>query len=74
VYLTVYQTLLNYHRAIPADSIYRCFPMVRYFEELIPLSKEDFTEVAECEIIFLGRATRRWHYPVYLPENFRVIG
>jgi hypothetical protein len=37
VYLTVYQTLLNYHRAIPADSIYRCFPMVRYFEELIPL-------------------------------------
>jgi hypothetical protein len=74
VHLTVYRVLLDYFRAIPLDSPYRLFPMVRYFEELIPLNQDEFKEVAEPDLIFIGRATRRWSYPVYLPQTFKLIG
>jgi hypothetical protein len=75
VHYQVYQTLLNYHEAIPLDSPYRLFPMVRYFEELIPLDQKDFAELeVEPDLIFIGRASRRWSYPVYLPQTFKLIG
>jgi hypothetical protein len=59
VHLTVYRMLLDYHKAIPANSPYRLFPITRYFEELIPLSQKGFTEIMEPEIIIFARAIRR---------------
>jgi hypothetical protein len=32
----VFNVLLEYHRSIPVDSIYRSFVIVRYYEDLVP--------------------------------------
>lgn len=84
VHLTVYRTLLEYHHSIPLDSMYRCFPLTRFFKELIPLTSEEFIELTVTasatepgpgpEIIIFARAPRQWHFPIYLPDNFRMIG
>lgn len=81
IHLTVFRTLYEYHKSIPLDSIYRCFPLTRYFKELIPLTADEFTEITtdaptgtEPEIVIFARSYRRWTQPVYLPQNFRVIG
>lgn len=65
----IYQALLTFHRALP--DVYRLFPIRKFYEDLpqhLPLP------ILEPEIIFIGRAFRRWKYPVYLPANFRLIG
>lgn len=79
VHLTVYQTLLNYHKAIPADSCYRLFEMVRYYEELIPAApaREQEEGAVEAELplnILPFRPARRWQYNIFYPHDYRTIG
>jgi hypothetical protein len=61
----VYQALVAFHKSLP--EVYRLFPLTQYFEDLPEV-------ITEPDIIIIGRASRRWSYPVYLPQTFKLIG
>jgi hypothetical protein len=62
----VHRRLLEYHRSIPMDSIYRLFTLVTYYEDLAPV---------EEEVIIVGRAIRQWNFTFYeFNQEPRVIG
>lgn len=65
----VYTTLYNYHESLA--EVYKLFPLTVYYEQLVP---PEAVPIQEPEIIFIGRPARQWSYPVYLPQNFRMIG
>jgi hypothetical protein len=68
----VHRVLLEHHRSIPADSIYRLFTLVRYYEDLAPAPAP--APVKE-EVIIVGRAIRQWNFTYYeFNQNPRVIG
>jgi hypothetical protein len=52
----VHRVLLEHHRSIPMDSIYRLFTLVTYYEDLAPV---------EEEVIIVGRAIRQWNFTFY---------
>lgn len=52
----VHRRLLEYHRSVPMDSIYRLFTLVTYYEDLAQV---------EEEVIIVGRAIRQWNFTFY---------
>jgi hypothetical protein len=76
----VYDVLLEYHRSLPLDSIYRSFVIVKYYEDLVPAPEpaEVAVEVPETkepqpEIIIIGRAIRVWRF-MQDGDKVRIIG
>lgn len=57
---TVYNVLLEHHRSIPINSIFRSFIMVKYYKDLTPL-----TEPLEPELVIFGRAMVRRTFIFY---------
>jgi hypothetical protein len=76
----VYDVLLEYHRSLPLDSIYRSFVIVKYYEDLVPapVPAAVVVEVPEMkepqpEIIIIGRAIRVWRF-MQDGDKVRIIG
>lgn len=62
----VHRALLEYHRSVPEDSIYRLFTLVKYYEDLQPV---------EEEIFIIGRAVRKWNFTFYqFSQEPHIIG
>jgi hypothetical protein len=76
----VYDVLLEYHRSLPLDSIYRSFVIVKYYEDLVPAPVPVVVEVEvpemkepQPEIIIIGRAIRVWRF-MQDGDKVRIIG
>jgi hypothetical protein len=76
----VFDVLLEYHRSLPLDSIYRSFVIVKYYEDLVPapVPAAVVVEVPEMkepqpEIIIIGRAIRVWQF-LQDGDKVRIIG
>jgi hypothetical protein len=76
----VYDVLLEYHRSLPLDSIYRSFVIVKYYEDLVPAPEPAVVEVEvpetkepQPEIIIIGRAIRVWRF-MQDGDKVRIIG
>lgn len=69
LHLNVYRVLLDYHRELPSGSSYKLFPMLRYYEQLVPPEALPMTEPG---LEYVGRAMRRWKFMQY--DESRVIG